>query len=324
MNYTSIKEIDSLKKWVKQALKIKKDPLKNQRLGKDKTLVMLFFNPSLRTRLSTQKAAINLGMNVMVMNFGAEGWTLEFEDGTIMNQGASEHIKEAAEVVSQYCDIIAIRAFAGLTDKEKDNAETVMNGFVKYATVPIVNMESATGHPLQSLADAITMAEFKTKHKPKVVLTWAPHPKALPQAVANSFVEMMQLQRDMDFVITHPEGSELNPFFNTVAGDAPQEADVDGDSKPDLVQSIDSLESIREDLEEVMGENKLNSRNTEFLVDVRLEDSGKALLDQDLDAVIATAPEVFESLESIKLCDERSVPQILNILRDKIAEVKSI
>lgn len=211
MNYTSIKEIDSLKKWVKQALKIKKDPLKNQRLGKDKTLVMLFFNPSLRTRLSTQKAAINLGMSVMVMNFGAEGWTLEFEDGTIMNQGASEHIKEAAEVVSQYCDIIAIRAFAGLTDKEKDNAETVMNGFVKYATVPIVNMESATGHPLQSLADAITMAEFKTKHKPKVVLTWAPHPKALPQAVANSFVEMMQLQRDMDFVITHPEGYELNP-----------------------------------------------------------------------------------------------------------------
>ena len=211
MNYTSIKESDSLKKWVKQALKIKKDPLKNQRLGKDKTLVMLFFNPSLRTRLSTQKAAINLGMNVMVMNFGAEGWTLEFEDGTIMNQGASEHIKEAAEVVSQYCDIIAIRAFAGLTDKEKDNAETVMNGFVKYATVPIVNMESATGHPLQSLADAITMAEFKTKHKPKVVLTWAPHPKALPQAVANSFVEMMQLQRDMDFVITHPEGYELNP-----------------------------------------------------------------------------------------------------------------
>ena len=211
MNYTSIKEIDSLKKWVKQALKIKKDPLKNQRLGKDKTLVMLFFNPSLRTRLSTQKAAINLGMNVMVMNFGAEGWTLEFEDGTIMNQGASEHIKEAAEVVSQYCDIIAIRAFAGLTDKEKDNAETVLSGFAKYATVPIVNMESATGHPLQSLADAITMAEFKTKHKPKVVLTWAPHPKALPQAVANSFVEMMQLQRDMDFVITHPEGYELNP-----------------------------------------------------------------------------------------------------------------
>ena len=210
MNYTSIQNIDSLDKWVKQALKIKKKPLKNKKLGKNKTLVMLFFNSSLRTRLSTQKAAINLGMNVMVMNFGSEGWTLEYEDGAIMNSGASEHIKEAAEVVSQYSDIIAIRAFAGLVDKEKDNAETVLSGFLKYASVPVVNMESATGHPLQSLADAITMAEYKTKHRPKVVLTWAPHPKALPQAVPNSFVEMMQLQ-DADFVITHPEGYELNP-----------------------------------------------------------------------------------------------------------------
>jgi N-succinyl-L-ornithine transcarbamylase len=210
MNFTSIQDIDSLQKWVKQALKIKRNPLKNKKLGKNKTLGMLFFNPSLRTRLSTQKAALNLGMNVMVMNFTNEGWILEFEDGAIMNAGASEHIKEAAEVVSQYCDIIAIRAFAGLTDKEKDNAETVLSGFLKYATVPIVNMESATGHPLQSLADAITIEEYKTKHKPKVVLTWAPHPKALPQAVVNSFIEMMQLQ-DADFVITHPEGYELNP-----------------------------------------------------------------------------------------------------------------
>ena len=210
MNFTSIQDIDSLQKWVKQALKIKRNPLKNKKLGKNKTLGMLFFNPSLRTRLSTQKAALNLGMNVMIMNFTNEGWTLEFEDGAIMNSGASEHIKEAAEVVSQYCDIIAIRAFAGLTDKEKDNAETVLSGFLKYATVPIVNMESAIGHPLQSLADAITMAEYKTEHKPKVVLTWAPHPKALPQAVVNSFIEMMQLQ-DANFVITHPEGYELNP-----------------------------------------------------------------------------------------------------------------
>ncbi|SDH86181.1 N-succinyl-L-ornithine transcarbamylase [Flavobacterium omnivorum] len=210
MNYISIQNIDSLDKWVKQALKIKKKPLKNKKLGKNKTLGMLFFNSSLRTRLSTQKAALNLGLNVMVMNFTSEGWTLEFEDGAIMNSGASEHIKEAAAVVSQYCDIVAIRAFAGLVDKEKDNAEIVLSGFLKYATVPVVNMESATGHPLQSLADAITMAEHKTKHRPKVVLTWAPHPKALPQAVPNSFVEMMQLQ-DADFVITHPEGYELNP-----------------------------------------------------------------------------------------------------------------
>ncbi|UQD56864.1 N-acetylornithine carbamoyltransferase [Flavobacterium sp. K5-23] len=212
MNYTSIKDIDSLSKWVKSAIKIKKNPLKNKKLGKNKTLGMLFFNPSLRTRLSTQKAALNLGMNVMVMNFTNEGWTLEFEDGAIMNSGASEHIKEAAEVISQYCDIIAVRAFAGLVDKEKDNAEIVMSGFLKYATVPIVNMEGATGHPLQALADAITMEEYKTTHRPKIVLSWAPHPKALPQAVVNSFIEMMQLQ-DAEFIITHPEGYELNPLI---------------------------------------------------------------------------------------------------------------
>jgi N-succinyl-L-ornithine transcarbamylase len=211
MNFISIQNIDSIEEWVEQALRIKKNPLKNKKLGKNKTLGMLFFNPSLRTRLSTQKAAFNLGMNVMVMNFTNEGWTLEFEDGSIMNKGASEHIKEAAAVISQYCDIIAIRAFAGLVDKEKDNAETVLSGFLKYATVPIVNMEGCTGHPLQSLADAITLEEFKTDHRPKVVLTWAPHPRALPQAVANSFVEMMQKQENMDFVITHPKGYELNP-----------------------------------------------------------------------------------------------------------------
>lgn len=210
MNFISLKDIDSLKKWVSEVLEIKANPLKNKKLGKNKTLGLLFFNPSLRTRLSTQKAALNLGMNVMVMNFTNEGWTLEFEDGALMNQGASEHIKEAAEVVSQYCDVIAIRAFAELKDKEKDNSEVVISGFLKYATVPIINMESATGHPLQALADAITMEEFKPNHRPKVVLSWAPHPKALPQAVPNSFVEMMQLQ-NADFVITHPKGYELNP-----------------------------------------------------------------------------------------------------------------
>ncbi len=211
MNYNAVNNIDVLETWVKKALKIKKKPLKNKKLGKNKTLGLLFFNSSLRTRLSTQKAALNLGMNVMVMNFTNEGWTLEFEEGAVMNSGASEHIKEAAAVVSQYCDVIAIRAFAGLVDKEKDNAEIVLSSFIKYATVPIINMESATGHPLQALADAITIEEFKPKHRPKVVLTWAPHPKALPQAVANSFVEMMQLQKNMDFVITHPKGYELNP-----------------------------------------------------------------------------------------------------------------
>lgn len=209
-NYLSINDIDSLPDWVEEAINLKKDPYQFEGLGKRKTLCLLFFNNSLRTRLSTQKAAMNLGMEVMVMNFGSEGWALEYEDGTIMDQGTSEHIKEAAQVVSQYCDIVAIRAFAGLEDRKKDEAEEVINGFAKYASIPVVNMESSVGHPLQALADAITLAENKTKDRPKVVLSWAPHPRALPHAVANSFVEMMKRQ-DAEFVITHPEGYELNP-----------------------------------------------------------------------------------------------------------------
>ncbi|MBJ2174914.1 N-acetylornithine carbamoyltransferase [Aureibaculum sp. A20] len=210
MNYLSINDIDSLHDWVQEAISIKKDPLKYHTLGKDKSIGLLFFNSSLRTRLSTQKAALNLGLNPIVMNFSNEGWALEFEDGTIMDQGKSEHVKEAAQVISQYCDIIAIRAFALLEDKEKDQAEEVLQNFKKYASVPIVNMESSVGHPLQALADAITLAEYNQKKSPKVVLSWAPHPKALPHAVANSFVEMMQLQ-DAEFVITHPKGYELDP-----------------------------------------------------------------------------------------------------------------
>ncbi len=213
MNYLSVKDIDSITQWVSDARELKEEPLKYRKLGSDKTIGLLFFNPSLRTRLSTQKAAQNLGMTTMVMNFDKEGWALEFEDGTIMDQGKSEHIKEAAQVISQFCDIIAIRAFASLEDKEKDKAEIVLNGFATYASVPIINMESSVGHPLQALADAITLEENKEHlngRKPKVVLSWAPHPKALPHAVANSFVEMMQKQ-EADFIITHPRGYELDP-----------------------------------------------------------------------------------------------------------------
>jgi N-succinyl-L-ornithine transcarbamylase len=209
-NYLSINDIDSLSTWVKEAISLKKQPRKFKELGRDKTIGLLFFNNSLRTRLSTQKAAMNLGMDVIVMNFGSEGWALEYADGTIMDQGTSEHIKEAALVISQYCDIIAIRAFAGLVDKEKDEAEEVLNGFKKYANVPIVNMESSVGHPLQALTDAITIEEQNFKNNPKVVLSWAPHPKVLPHAVANSFIQMMQKQNAY-FVITHPVGYELDP-----------------------------------------------------------------------------------------------------------------
>ncbi len=210
MNYLSINDIDSLSTWVKEAIALKEQPKKHKALGSDKTIGLLFFNNSLRTRLSTQKAAMNLGMEVIVMNFGSEGWALEYANGTVMDQGTSEHIKEAAQVISQYCDIIAIRAFAGLKDKELDEAEEVLNGFKTYASVPIVNMESSVGHPLQALTDAITLKEHNFKNNPKVVLSWAPHPRALPHAVANSFIQMMQKQ-NAEFVITHPQGYELDP-----------------------------------------------------------------------------------------------------------------
>jgi N-succinyl-L-ornithine transcarbamylase len=207
-HYTNIKDISNLTDTIKEAILLKMNPNEFSNLGQHKTLVMLFFNASLRTRLSTEKAAKNLGMNVMVLNVN-DAWNLEFEDGTVMNAHTSEHIKEAAQVISQYADVIAVRAFPSLTDKQKDESELVMNSFLTHATVPIVNMESATAHPLQALADAITISELAEKAKPKVVLSWAPHPKALPQAVANSFVEMMQ-NMAIDLTITHPEGYELS------------------------------------------------------------------------------------------------------------------
>ncbi|WP_335977422.1 N-acetylornithine carbamoyltransferase [Gaetbulibacter jejuensis] len=206
--YTEIKDISNLNETIKEAILLKMNPFEFQDLGRHKTLVMLFFNASLRTRLSTEKAAKNLGMNVMVLNVN-DAWQLEFEDGTVMNANTSEHVKEAAQVISQYADIIAVRAFPTLTDKAKDQSEYILKSFEKYATVPIVNMESATAHPLQALADAITITELAEKPKPKVVLSWAPHPRSLPQAVANSFVEMMQ-NLEVDFTITHPEGYELD------------------------------------------------------------------------------------------------------------------
>lgn len=208
-NYTTLSDIENLQELIEEALQLKK---KNSAadLGKGKTLGMLFFNPSLRTRLSTEKAAKLLGMEVMVMNADKEGWALEFEDGAIMDSNKAEHIKEAAAVLSQYCDIIAVRAFPGLENREQDNAEVVINSFKKYASVPVINLESATGHPLQALTDAITISELKRTKRPKVVLTWASHPKALPQSVPNSFVEFMQ-KSEVDLIIANPKGYNLNP-----------------------------------------------------------------------------------------------------------------
>jgi N-succinyl-L-ornithine transcarbamylase len=206
--YVTINDIKNIEHTVQEAIQLKNNPYQFENLGKYKTLVMLFFNASLRTRLSTEKAAKSLGMDVMVLNIN-DCWNLEYDNGTIMNLAKAEHIKEAANVISQYGDIIAIRAFPTLTNKEKDETEQVLHSFVKYASVPIVNMESATAHPLQALADAITISELKTTSRPKVVLTWAPHPKALPHAVANSFIKIMK-EIDVDLLITHPKHYELN------------------------------------------------------------------------------------------------------------------
>tara|TARA_B110000090_G_scaffold161721_1_gene178486 strand:- start:472 stop:1407 length:936 start_codon:yes stop_codon:yes gene_type:complete len=208
-HYLTLNDLPSIQTAVQEAIALKSEPYKHKKLGTQKTLVMLFFNASLRTRLSTEKAAKHLGMEVTVLNV-TDSWELEFESGVVMNLETSEHVKEAAQVISQYADILAVRAFPSLVNKTKDQSEWILTSFVKYATVPIVNMESATGHPLQALADAITIEELKTKKMPKVVLSWAPHPKALPHAVPNSFIEIMQAS-EVDFSIVHPEGYDLDP-----------------------------------------------------------------------------------------------------------------
>jgi N-succinyl-L-ornithine transcarbamylase len=207
-----VEDIGNLSKAIEEAKEVKANRYAYQNLGKNKTLLMIFFNNSLRTRLSTQKAAMNLGMNVIVLDVNAGAWKLETERGVIMNGDKSEHLLEAIPVMGCYCDIIAVRSFAGLIDREFDYAETIVNQFVKYSGKPVVAMETATVHPLQAFADLITIEEHKQTARPKVVLTWAPHCRALPQAVPNSFAEWMNAA-DVDFVITHPEGYELDPRF---------------------------------------------------------------------------------------------------------------
>lgn len=211
-HFLSINDVTDLNQLITNGITAKRNPFAEIELGKNKTIGLLFFNSSLRTRISTQKAAQNLGLNVITMNVGQDGWGLEMEEGVVMNGDKAEHVKEAAAVIGSYCDIIGIRSFAGLQDREKDYAEIVFQQFKKYAEVPIINLESATRHPLQSLADCITIEEFKIKQRPKVVLTWLPHFKALPQAVANSFCEWMN-PMDVELVITHPEGYDLAPEF---------------------------------------------------------------------------------------------------------------
>lgn len=215
--FFSVKDIDSISSAVEEALELKANPFSQEQLGKHKTLGLVFLNPSLRTRMSTQKAAMQLGMQVMVMNLNQEGWALETQDGVVMNGSSVEHIREAAAVMGEYCDVLGLRSFPALKQVEQDYSEELFKKFQAYSKKPVVSLESATLHPLQSLADIITIMEEASKDKkPKVVLTWAPHVKPLPQAVANSFSEWMcQAQKEglVEFVVTHPDGYELKESF---------------------------------------------------------------------------------------------------------------
>lgn len=213
-NFISVNDVDNINALVEQALKFKANPFAAKELGIGKRIGLLFLNPSLRTRLSTQVAAANLGMEAIVFNVDKEGWALEFVEGAVMNGSTVEHIKDAAPVMGQYFDILCVRSFPSLQNRHDDYAETIINQFVKYAGVPVVSLESATLHPLQSLTDIITIKEtFTGTHKPKVVLTWAPHIKALPQCVSNSFAQWMNAWGEAEFVITHPAGYELNEEY---------------------------------------------------------------------------------------------------------------
>ena len=211
-HFTSITQLTDLSEALKAAKYVKENPFADQELGRNKTLLMIFFNSSLRTRLSTQKAAMNLGMNVIVLDVNQGAWKLETERGVIMDSDKPEHLLEAIPVMGSYCDVIGVRAFAKFESKEDDYNEVIINQFIKYSGKPVFSMEAATRHPLQTFADLITIEEYKKVEKPKIVLTWAPHPKALPQAVPNSFAEGINMT-DYEFVITHPHGYELDPAF---------------------------------------------------------------------------------------------------------------
>ncbi len=211
-NFLSINDVDSLSALLLSAQEIKSDRFAFNMLGKNRTLLLIFFNSSLRTRLSTQKAATNLGMNVIVLDINQGAWKLETEYGVVMDSDKPEHILEAIPVMASYCDIIGVRSFASLTDREGDYQEKILTQFVRYSGKPVISLESATRHPLQSFADVITIEQYKKRDRPKVVLTWAPHPNPLPQAVANSFAEWVRLA-DYELVVTHPKGYELSHDF---------------------------------------------------------------------------------------------------------------
>ncbi|MCO5233796.1 MAG: acetylornithine carbamoyltransferase [Chitinophagales bacterium] len=264
-NFLSAKDIDDVEALAKEVLEIKKSPFKWKYLGENKTLVLIFLNSSLRTRLSTQKAAQNLGMNTIVLNLGQDSWNMEYQENAVMNGNTAEHIKEAAAVISQYADIIALRSFPTLTDKVNDYQEFVLNQFIKYIQVPLVNMESSTVHPLQSLTDLATIREFSNKKRPKVVLTWAPHIRALPQCVSNSFAQWMN-KAEVDFIITNPEGYDLAKEFRGNTPIIRNQTEAFKDADFIYAKNWSSYEDygkiLKTDLDWMITEEKMNLTNT--------------------------------------------------------------
>ncbi|MGV8963897.1 MAG: acetylornithine carbamoyltransferase [Candidatus Saccharimonadaceae bacterium] len=259
-NFISVKDVGNIKAALLKAKEAKENPYANQTLGKNKTALLIFFNSSLRTRLSTQKAALNLGMNVMVLDVNQGAWKLESETGVIMDGDKPEHMLEAIPVMGAYCDVIGVRSFAQFESKTDDYNETVLNQFIRYSGKPVFSMEAATRHPLQSFADLITIEEFKRTDKPKVVLTWAPHPRALPQAVPNSFAEWMNAT-EYEFVITHPEGYELDKEF---VGNAVVEYD-----KEKAYQDADFIYAKNWSAYTDPNYGKILSNNTDWTVDAQ-------------------------------------------------------
>jgi N-succinyl-L-ornithine transcarbamylase len=269
-HFTTVHDVKEPLKLAKEGLLLKEDPFKFSTLGKNKTLGLIFMNPSLRTRLSTQKAAQNLGINVIIMNINDEGWALEYENGAVMNGKNAEHIKDAAMVLGTYCDAIGVRCFPTLKNREEDYSEKVLLQFMKYCGKPVISLESATLHPLQSLADVMTILEHTIpEKKPKIVLTWAPHIKPLPQAVANSFCEWMNCL-DAEFVITHPPGYELcedftrNAFVITNQDKALEDADFVYVKNWSAYTNYGAMPEVKSDW--LLTKNKMSRTNAAYLM----------------------------------------------------------
>ena len=318
-SFFHVEDIGDLSAALREAHEVKATPFAWKHLGENKTIMLVFFNSSLRTRLSSQKAALNLGMHPIVLNIGADSWKLETEMGVVMDGDKSEHLREAIPVIASYCDIIGVRSFAGLQDREFDYAESILQQFIQYSGKPVISLESATVHPCQAFADLITIDEHKRNARPKVVLTWAPHPKALPQAVPNSFAEWMNAA-DVDFVITHPHGYELDPRF---AGDAKVEYDqmkafegadfiyAKNWSCPGVTNPEDYGKILSKDMDWTVGARQMAVTNNAFFMHCLPVRRNMIVTDEVIDAPASLViPEAANRVVSIQVVMKRMLEEL--------------